>query len=117
MQTLSRPKVALFVPVPWQRRQRVVEKANTSMSGWYMFKSRSFELYDFGQVAEFISILISCLWNGNENTYLIVALWLLIKQLCTGLKEAQAGIKIAGEISIISDMQMIPPLWQKVKRN
>ena len=22
-----------------------------------------------------------------------------------------------GEISIISDMQMIPPLWQKVKRN
>ena len=34
-----------------------------------------------------------------------------------GLDEAQAGIKIAGEISITSDMQMIPPLWQKVKRN
>ena len=34
-----------------------------------------------------------------------------------GLEEAQAGIKIAGEISITSDMQMIPPLWQKVKRN
>ena len=34
-----------------------------------------------------------------------------------GLGEAQAEIKIAGEISIISDMQMIPPLWQKVKRN
>ena len=33
------------------------------------------------------------------------------------LDEAQAGIKIAGEISIISDMQMTPPLWQKVKRN
>ena len=33
------------------------------------------------------------------------------------LDEAQAGIKIAGEISITSDMQMIPPLWQKVKRN
>ena len=27
--------------------------------------------------------------------------------------EAQAGIKIAGEISITSDMQMRPPLWQK----
>ena len=27
-----------------------------------------------------------------------------------GLKEAQAGIKIAGEISITSDMQMTPPL-------
>ena len=35
----------------------------------------------------------------------------------TGLEEAEAGIKIAGEISITSDMQMIPPLWQKVKRN
>ena len=34
-----------------------------------------------------------------------------------GLEETQAGIKIAGEISITSDMQMIPPLWQKVKRN
>ena len=31
------------------------------------------------------------------------------------LDEAQAGIKIAGKISITSDMQMIPHLWQKVK--
>ena len=34
-----------------------------------------------------------------------------------GLQEAQAAIKIAGEISITLDMQMTPPLWQKVKRN
>ena len=34
-----------------------------------------------------------------------------------GLDEAQAGIKIMGEISITSDMQMTPPLWQKVKKN
>ena len=34
-----------------------------------------------------------------------------------GLDETQAGIKIAGEISITSDTQMTPPLWQKVKRN
>ena len=33
------------------------------------------------------------------------------------MDEAQAGIKIAGEISITSDMQMTPPLWQKVKRS
>ena len=32
-----------------------------------------------------------------------------------GLEEAHTGIKILGEISIISDMQMTPPLWQKVK--
>ena len=35
----------------------------------------------------------------------------------TELEKAQAGIKIVGEISITSDMQMTPPLWQKVKRN
>ena len=31
------------------------------------------------------------------------------------LDEAQAGIKMLGEISITSGTQMIPPLWQKVK--
>ena len=34
-----------------------------------------------------------------------------------GLEEAQAGIKIAGKNINISDMQMTPPLWQRVKRN
>ena len=34
-----------------------------------------------------------------------------------GLEEAQAGIKIARKISVMSDMQMIPPLWQNLKRN
>ena len=36
----------------------------------------------------------------------------------TGLDEAQAGIsRLWGEISITSDMQMMPPLWQKAKKN
>jgi len=34
-----------------------------------------------------------------------------------GLDKSQAGMKIAGEISITSDMQMTPPLLQKVKKN
>ena len=34
-----------------------------------------------------------------------------------GLEEAQVGIRLPGEISRTSDMQMTPPLWQKVKRN
>ena len=33
------------------------------------------------------------------------------------LDEAQAGIKIAGRNIKTSDMQMTPPLWQKVKKN
>ena len=34
-----------------------------------------------------------------------------------GLEETQAGIKIAGRISVTSDMWMTPPLRQKMKRN
>ena len=43
--------------------------------------------------------------------------YLTYMQRNAGLDEAQAGIKIVGEISITSDMQMTPPLWQKVKKN
>ena len=34
-----------------------------------------------------------------------------------GLGETQLESRLLGEISITSDMQMTPPLWQKVKRN
>ena len=34
-----------------------------------------------------------------------------------GLDEAQVESRLLGEISTTSDMQMTPPLWQKVKRN
>ena len=33
------------------------------------------------------------------------------------LDEAQARIKTVREISITSDIQMTPPLWQKAKKN
>ena len=52
-------------------------------------------------------ILSSCLFNF----YAEYILWNARRD------EAQAGIKIVGEIAITSDMQMTPPLWQKVKRN
>ena len=35
----------------------------------------------------------------------------------TGLEEAQLESRLRGEISITSDMQMTPPLWQKMKKN
>ena len=52
-------------------------------------------------------ILSPCLFNLNAEYIMRNA----------GLDEARAGIKIAGEISITSDMQMTPPLLQKVKKN
>ena len=34
-----------------------------------------------------------------------------------GLDEAQGESRLLGEISITSDMQMIPPLWQEAMKN
>ena len=34
-----------------------------------------------------------------------------------GWKMHKLELRLLGEISITSDMQMTPPLWQKVKRN
>ena len=34
-----------------------------------------------------------------------------------GWKKHKLEPRLPGEISITSDMQMTPPLWQKVKRN
>ena len=48
-------------------------------------------------------ILLPCLFNFYAEYIMRNA----------GLDEAQAGMKIA--ISITSDMQVTPPLWQKVK--
>ena len=53
-------------------------------------------------------ILLPCLFNLYAEYIMRNA----------GLEEAQARIKIAGRnISITSDMQMTPPLWQKAKKN
>ena len=58
--------------------------------------------------------------QNNENK--VNTLWFLI--FCLGLSSEMLGwmkhkleLRLQGEISITSDMQLIPPLWQKVKRN
>ena len=52
-------------------------------------------------------ILSPCLFN----LYAEYIMW------NAGLDEAQLESRLLGEISITSDMQMTPPLWQKVKKN
>ena len=52
-------------------------------------------------------ILSPCLFN----LYAEYIMW------NAGLDEAQSGIKIAWKISITSDMQMTPHLWQKANKN
>ena len=65
---------------------------------------------DWFQIGEYIGvhrgcILSPCLFNFYAEYIMRNA----------GLEEAQAGIKIVGEISITSDTQMTPLLWQKSK--
>ena len=67
------------------------------------------ELTDWFQIGKGVRqgcILSPCLFNFYAEYILRNA----------GLEEAQAGIKIAGRNINNSDMQMTPPLWQKVKR-
>ena len=58
---------------------------------------------------------------GKEYNKAVYATWLNLNaeyiKRNARLDESQAGIKIAGTNIITSDMQMIPPLWQKVKKN
>ena len=51
-------------------------------------------------------ILLPCLFNLYAE-YIMQNAW---------LDETQAGLRLPGEISIASDMQMKPLLWQKAKR-
>ena len=63
--------------------------------------------FQIGKGVHQVCILLLCLFNLYAEYTVRNA----------GLDEAQAGMKISGKISITSGMQMISPLWQKVKRN
>ena len=76
------------------------------------FKKQQLELYmeqqDGFQIGKGVRqgcILSPCLFNLHAE----YIMW------NTGLDEAQAGIKLPGEISITSDTQMTPHLRQKEK--
>ena len=57
--------------------------------------------------------------GSTSRLYIVTLLFNLFAEYImrnAGLEEAQAGIKIARRNTNNSDMQMTPPLWQKVKR-
>ena len=63
--------------------------------------------FQIGKGVRQVCILSSCLFNLYAEYIMRNA----------GLEETQAGIKIAGRNINNLNMQMTPPLWQKVKRN
>ena len=84
------------------------------------------------EIQDHLTCLLRNLYAGQENTVRTghgTTDWFQIgKGVCQGCilspclfnlyaEQAQAGIRLQGEISITSDMQVTPPLWQKVKKN
>ena len=53
-----------------------------------------------------------CIWSPAYLTYMQNISWEMLEW-----KKHRLESRLPGEISITSDMQTTPPLWQKVKRN
>ena len=68
---------------------------------------RTMDWFQIGKGVHQGCILSPCLFN----LYAEYIMW------NTRLNEAQCGIKLQREISVISDMQIASPLWPKAKRN
>ena len=60
-----------------------------------------------------VIVILHCSFDLHfSNTYMQSTSWEML-----GWKKHKLESRLPGEISITSDMQMTPPLWQKVKRN
>ena len=81
------------------------EKSYAGQEVTIRIRHRTTDLFQIGKGVHQGCILSPCLFNFCAEYIMRNA----------GLEEAQAGIKIPGEISVTSDMQMTPPLWQKAK--
>ena len=78
--------------------QEATVRTRPGMTDWFQIGKRVCQGY----------ILSPCLFNLYEKDIIRNA----------GLQEEhKLESRLPGEISITSDMQMTPPLWQKVKRN
>ena len=58
--------------------------------------------------------------RSTSRLYIVICLFKFCAEYImrnTGLDEAQLESRLLGEISITSDMQVIPSVWQKAKTN
>ena len=54
---------------------------------------------------------------GDREIWVQILVPALNRYATPGWKKHKLESRLPGEIAITSDMQMTPPLWQKVKRN
>ena len=86
-------------PASWETCMQVQE--------WQLELDMEQQTFQIGKGVHQSCILSPCLFNLYVDYIMKNA----------GLEEAQLESRLLGEMSITSDMQMTPPLWQKVKRN
>ena len=113
----------------------------TMPKSWTVWIITNWKILKEMGIPDYLSCLLINLYSGQEATVRTghgTTDWFLIgKGVCQGcilspclfnsyaeyimrnarLDEAQLESRLPGKISITSDMQMTPPLWQKVKRN
>ena len=77
--------------------QEATVRTRWGKTDWFKIGKRIWQSY----------ILLPCLFNSHAEYIIRNA----------GLAESQLESRLPGETSTTSDMQMTPPLWQKVKKN
>ena len=81
-------------------------------------RERDLETERFGDLEIFKEILISSILNHKRNLSLVlqeIQAQIEITFAYSCLMKHKLESRLLGEISITTDTQMIPPLWQKVK--
>ena len=86
----------------WLLRNLYASKETTGRTG-----HGTTDWFQIGKGVRRGCILLPCLFNFYAEY--------IMRKL--GWKKHKLETRLPGEISITSDMQMTPPLWQKVKRN
>ena len=143
LQKAEEPEIKLPTSVRSLKKQESSRK--TSTSAWLMtlklWHNKQWKILKETGIPDHLTCLLRNLYAGQEATVGTgrgTLVWFQIRkglhQGCilspclfnlyseyimwnAGLDETQAGIKISWKISITSDTQMIPPFWQKMKKN
>ena len=123
LEKAEEPEIKLPIPIGSSKKQESSRKKKSKRWEYQTTWSASWEMYmqvrkqqlerdteqDGFQIGKGVRqgcILSPCLFNLYAEYIMRNA----------GLKKHKLESRLPGEISITSDMQMTPPLWQKVKR-
>ena len=138
LEKAEEPEIKLPTSVVSSKKQKSSRKTSTSalLAMPCVDHNEVWEILQEMRISDHLTCLLSNLYAGQKETeqdmkhqtgsklgkeYVKAVYCHLCAEYImqnAGLDEAQAGIKIARrKISVTSDMQMTPPLWEKAKRN